>query len=79
MTKVSIHTPTQGVTRPFMYCMALQKSFNPHTHAGCDFIDYICIMFECSFNPHTHAGCDLIHLALKMCYTVFQSTHPRRV
>ena len=32
---VSIHTPTQGVTPPFLKPV-LPCCFNPHTHAGCD-------------------------------------------
>ena len=34
---VSIHTPTQGVTH-LKYAYGLMLSFNPHTHAGCDYI-----------------------------------------
>ena len=33
--KVSIHTPTQGVTFQ-VYAVQNLDSFNPHTHAGCD-------------------------------------------
>ena len=33
--KVSIHTPTQGVT-PNFSLINDKKGFNPHTHAGCD-------------------------------------------
>ena len=36
------------------------KSFNPHTHEGCDLIQYIYQGFHISFNPHTHEGCDNI-------------------
>ena len=32
---VSIHTPTQGVTHPFVP-QGKELGFNPHTHAGCD-------------------------------------------
>ena len=36
--KVSIHTPTQGVTRePNLFKMPVCR-FNPHTHAGCDVV-----------------------------------------
>ena len=36
----------------------LLHGFNPHTHAGCDFLFLLFnIIFLC-FNPHTHAGCD---------------------
>ena len=34
-SKVSIHTPTQGVTGRAARA-ASQEGFNPHTHAGCD-------------------------------------------
>ena len=33
---VSIHTPTQGVTKPTGNRISTD-CFNPHTHAGCDF------------------------------------------
>ena len=33
---VSIHTPTQGVTTCVKPSDVCPKSFNPHTHAGCD-------------------------------------------
>ena len=32
--------------------------FIPHTHEGCDLIQYIYQGFHISFNPHTHEGCD---------------------
>ena len=34
---VSIHTPTQGVTLVLILVKLLLLSFNPHTHAGCDY------------------------------------------
>ena len=34
--KVSIHTPTQGVTWVMPEYKVCSDSFNPHTHAGCD-------------------------------------------
>ena len=34
--RVSIHTPTQGVTAQSMGMSRVERSFNPHTHAGCD-------------------------------------------
>ena len=34
--KVSIHTPTQGVTSLRNIQPLLYGCFNPHTHAGCD-------------------------------------------
>ena len=33
---VSIHTPIQGVTSLLALARRLLKSFNPHTHTGCD-------------------------------------------
>ena len=35
---VSIHTPTQGVTIP-VCPVGLRTGFNPHTHAGCDYLE----------------------------------------
>ena len=35
---VSIHTPTQGVTKFTLLSLCGYDSFNPHTHAGCDSI-----------------------------------------
>ena len=56
---VSIHTPTQGVTCLWLVVWKQLSSFNPHTHAGCDFVCKCLIMRELRFNPHTHAGCDI--------------------
>ena len=54
------------------------RSFNPHTHAGCDqVLQHISLPYRC-FNPHTHAGCDWKHLQDHHA-SRFQSTHPRRV
>ena len=36
------------------------SGFNPHTHAGCDFLHGGNLASRRSFNPHTHAGCDTI-------------------
>ena len=77
------------------------SSFNPHTHAGCDFSLARVNLMSQSFNPHTHAGCDYvgkkqgktfgvsIHTPTQGVTSVcwkwiwfpvrFQSTHPRRV
>ena len=41
----------------FWHC---PKSFNPHTHTGCDFaFRYFCHGLF-GFNPHTHTGCDIL-------------------
>ncbi len=77
--KVSIHTPTQGVTLPFPYwTKVLQGGFNPHTHAGCDakiIEPYFNYLFQSThprrvwhepFNSNNNEQ-------------EFQSTHPRRV
>ena len=54
---VSIHAPTQGATSRSS-STGITASFNPRTHAGCDWlaIEYCCALL--SFNPRTHAGCD---------------------
>ena len=75
--RVSIHTPTQGVTQAEVW-KVWHRSFNPHTHAGCDqVLQHISLPYRC-FNPHTHAGCDWKHLQDHHA-SRFQSTHPRRV
>ena len=38
--------------------MFQSKSFNPHTHAGCDRLVIEVLPRQEGFNPHTHAGCD---------------------
>ena len=43
---VSIHTPTQGVTLILYLYLKLLLSFNPHTHAGCDFFEKGCDFVE---------------------------------
>ena len=54
------------------------NSFNPHTHAGCDYRRFRSTDKIKSFNPHTHAGCDPDNLDIHIP-DLFQSTHPRRV
>ena len=54
-------------------------SFNPHTHEGCDpAYPYLSPCLGC-FNPHTHEGCDTVWPSKILIFSVFQSTHPRRV
>ena len=53
--------------------------FIPHTHEGCDSTRISERSASCrSFNPHTHEGCDFCDYLLDL-FSVFQSTHPRRV
>ena len=56
--RVSIHTPTQGVTIMYLIFSLSSAGFNPHTHAGCDFWFIDTFLIPICFNPHTHAGCD---------------------
>ena len=44
--------------------MFQSKSFNPHTHAGCDRLVIEVLPRQEGFNPHTHAGCDYTLLIL---------------
>ena len=70
--QVSIHTPTQGVTRQSMLFHSLLISFNPHTHAGCDLLLLVMLsVLLRSFNPHTHAGCDCVCIMLYLCWIGF--------
>ena len=77
---VSIHAPTQGATNGFSGHLASSLSFNPRTHAGCDFL----VRLE-----HRAARVVSIHAPTQGATSrisgasggrrVFQSTHPRRV
>ena len=51
--RVSIHTPTQGVTWVFISYIANDFCFNPHTHAGCDLNFAIGVLFDFRFQS-TH-------------------------
>ena len=76
---VSIHAPTQGATNGFSGHLASSLSFNPRTHAGCDFVRL----------EHRAARVVSIHAPTQGATSrisgasggrrVFQSTHPRRV
>ena len=55
---VSIHTPTKGVTDVAKGGFDEIKSFNPHTHEGCDVPLWLMSCPSLGFNPHTHEGCD---------------------
>ena len=55
---ISIHTPTQGVTRPEDKEYQDIKHFNPHSHAGSDVISASPNLVPFYFNPHSHAGSD---------------------
>ena len=73
--RVSIHTPTQGVTA-VTYDDIFPKRFNPHTHAGCDPASFWLQCNHHSFNPHTHAGCDNIsHQLIYFSYSFNPHTH----
>ena len=52
--------------------------FIPHTHEGCDIALVLVAFMMIGFNPHTHEGCDFCDYLLDL-FSVFQSTHPRRV
>ena len=54
------------------------KSFNPHTHEGCDVITNLMISQQ-RVSIHTPTKGVTPLLALRVTFTVFQSTHPRRV
>ena len=76
---VSIHTPTKGVTHLPGSPEIPHRSFNPHTHEGCDQVFPVILTFSPCFNPHTHEGCDAQYAKCTHILSKFQSTHPRRV
>ena len=67
---VSIHTPIQGVTPPGATTLTFYRSFNPHTHTGCDVILIYKNTITKSFNPHTHTGCDILKSPERLQYYV---------
>ena len=77
--RVSIHTPTKGVTIWRLWYDISHWCFNPHTHEGCDSISTTTRCDIRSFNPHTHEGCDSKWIHNQPDSSKFQSTHPRRV
>ena len=42
------------------------RNFNPHSHAGSDYLQTQTLIFSQNFNPHSHAGSDLIALLLSL-------------
>ena len=59
VVKISIHTPTQGVTRTYPARRPHRRNFNPHSHTGSDrgcFYHGPDPLFY--FNPHSHTGSD---------------------
>ena len=75
---VSIHTPTQGVTR-FQQSHSLSQSFNPHTHAGCDPVNTAAYTrIKVSIHTPTQ-GVTEQYGRDNLIPFLFQSTHPRRV
>ncbi len=66
VSRISIHTPTQGVTPPAVLKTDDLKDFNPHSHAGSDLIIARRASIKSDFNPHSHAGSDLLRLESAM-------------
>ena len=56
--KISIHTPTKGVTSHGIVHKAMREDFNPHSHEGSDIYPYIKSLGRTNFNPHSHEGSD---------------------
>ena len=54
---VSIHAPTRGATEISMDALNIAQSFNPRTHAGCDYIKYkISTLFKVSIHAPTRGA-----------------------
>ena len=75
---VSIHTPTQGVTRIIWISIYL-ICFNPHTHAGCDRRTCNIGNSKAAVSIHTPTQGVTIVEWFTGVFDMFQSTHPRRV
>ena len=76
--RVSIHTPTQGVTLISLTSLAILKFQSTHPRRVWQQNTRSVCYCQC-FNPHTHAGCDVGRLRHISSIKSFQSTHPRRV
>ena len=57
--RVSIHTPTWGVTPYPLLSLYAKLSFNPHTYMRCDDCCVYSSRCDQGFNPHTYMRCDL--------------------
>ena len=85
--KVSIHTPTKGVTWYLLRLIPISSSFNPHTHEGCDImLLFIRLAVEVSIHTPTkgvtHSLCAFscllrvsIHTPTKGVTLVWCSSH----
>ena len=61
---ISIHTPTQGVTSGMFIPFPPIPDFNPHSHAGSDYVQPSSLLLNSYFNPHSHAGSDSAFLCI---------------
>ena len=77
--KVSIHTPTKGVTKAIIgHLIGRYVSIHTPTKGVTAHTSIKKSSNKC-FNPHTHEGCDVLSALKILSPMVFQSTHPRRV
>ena len=76
---VSIHTPIQGVTSTAKCNNRQIRSFNPHTHTGCDATADILNNLPKEVSIHTPIQGVTWHYWLALSPPWFQSTHPYRV
>ena len=78
INRVSIHTPTQGVTK-YLISNHERMLVSIHTPTqGVTMCYFPSLSNYVGFNPHTHAGCD-DYYKWSSKHKQFQSTHPRRV
>ena len=76
---VSIHAPTRGATTNCRTVHSCTRSFNPRTHAGCDFAALVKrVDGAVSIHAPTRGATSTL---LRKSYNImmFQSTHPRGV
>ena len=78
LTRVSIHTPTRGVTIPLLPTYNKRVGFNPHTHEGCDTVN-LNYDAKCEVSIHTPTRGVTQSVTLSGHALKFQSTHPRGV
>ena len=61
--KISIHTPTRGVTCSETGNKQIVIDFNPHSHKGSDVRGAEVVPERMNFNPHSHKGSDVSGLS----------------
>ena len=77
--KISIHTPTRGVTHQHGSSNRDGRNFNPHSHKGSDTCCKTFSRCHHNFNPHSHKGSDTVSIFLTTVKSISIHTPTRGV